>query len=430
MAWLGRGEGMVHGRVPLCLFVKFKHREINHPQRAPAGFNQTIAPAKLTVSDLDAQGTNRVIHHLGPVGAKENQVAILRLRSIQKGAQSAVVNILDDRALQPIASKCAVIDLDVGQALGPVDLDELGVSINFTPAQAAVFTRATRNTQTDHTSVLHGGGTRENFEIDIGHDIGQFGQLKLDPQVRLIRTVLAHRLGIGHHWKLAQIDLQGGLKHGLDHVLEQVANVLLAQKRGFNVDLCEFRLAVSAQIFVPEALGDLVITVKAGDHEQLLEQLGALWQRKKVPIMHAAGYQVVARALGCRLAQHRRLDIHKTMGIKKFTHLHGYAVAQHQVVLHVGAAQIQHPVRQARGLAEVVVVKLERRRDRGVEHSEFMTQHLDAAALELLVAGALGAGTHQTLDLNTKLIAQPFGGGEHLRPVGVTDHLNIALSVA
>ena len=48
-------------------------------------------------------------------------------------------------------------------------------------------------------------------------------------------------------------------------------------------------------------------------------------------------------------------------------------------MLHLRAAQIEHAMRQARGLGEIVIVELERWRNRCIEYVEFMTQHFDLA---------------------------------------------------
>jgi hypothetical protein len=239
-----------------------------------------------------------------------------------------------------------------------------------------------------------------------------------------------HGFLVGHDREIAQIHLDGVFEHGGDHALEHVADFFLAQERGFDIDLREFGLAVGTQVFVAEALGDLVIAVVAGHHQQLLEQLGRLRQRKEMAIVHAAGHQVVARAFGRGLGQHRGLDVDKAIGIEELAHFHGHAVTQHQVVLHVGAAQVQHAVRQARGLRQVVVVQLERGRHRRVEHHQFMAQHFDLAALEAFIDRALGARAHQTFDLHAKLVAQAFGRCKHLGAVGVADHLHITFAVA
>ena len=48
-------------------------------------------------------------------------------------------------------------------------------------------------------------------------------------------------------------------------------------------------LAVAAQVLVAEAAGDLEVAVDAGDHQQLLELLGALRQGVDVPGLECGG---------------------------------------------------------------------------------------------------------------------------------------------
>ena len=84
--------------------------------------------------------------------------------------------------------------------------------------------------------------------------------------------------------------------------------------------------------------------------------------------MHAAGHKVVTRALGRALGEHGRFDVDEAQFVEVLAHLDGHAVTQHQVLLHRGAAQVQHAVREASGLAQVFVVQRKRRRDAGVQH--------------------------------------------------------------
>ena len=88
-----------------------------------------------------------------------------------------------------------------------------------------------------------------------------------------------------------------------------VADLFLVEERGLDVDLRELGLAVGAQVLVAEALGDLVVAVEARHHQQLLEQLRRLRQREEHAVVDAARHQVVARALGRALGEHRRLDV-------------------------------------------------------------------------------------------------------------------------
>jgi hypothetical protein len=90
-------------------------------------------------------------------------------------------------------------------------------------------------------------------------------------------------LRVGHARELAQLDVHHVAEHFLRHVFGDVHDLVLVQERGLDIDLGEFRLAVGAQVFVAEALGDLVVAVEAGHHQQLLEQLRRLRQRKELP---------------------------------------------------------------------------------------------------------------------------------------------------
>ena len=237
------------------------------------------------------------------------------------------------------------------------------------------------------------------------------------------------RLLKSHHRELTQVHTQRVFEHRGDHSLEHVPDFLLAQKRSLDINLGELGLTIRAQVFIPEALGDLVVAVITGHHQQLLEQLGALRQSKKVTVMHPTGHEVVTSAFRRGFAEHGGFDIDEPIGIQKLAHFHGHAVAQHQVVLHIRTAQIQHPVSQACGLAQVLIVQLERRCDRRIKHDELMTQDLDLAAFEVVIGRAIRAGAHQALDLDTKFVANAFSRFEHLGTVRVAYHLYVAFAV-
>jgi len=418
-------EGVVHRAPALAVFIVFKHRKVNHPQRLPALGEQAGFLSKSAVADFQAERANAVIDHLGLVSAKEQDVAVLCACARQNFRNCRIVNIFHDRALQAVPALGDVIDLDPGQALGTVNLDKLGVGINF----AAADFSATGNAQGHHAATCRGGGRAENLEIDICHHIGQLGEFHADPKIGLVRSEAVHGIGIRHDRELAQVGIQHRLEHVADHALEHVANFLLAHEGRFNVNLREFRLAVSAQVFIAKALGDLVVAVKTGHHQQLLEQLRALRQCKEHAFVDAAGHQVIARTLGRAFGQHGRLDVDKPVGIEKLAGLHGHAVTQHQVVLHVGTAQVEHPVRQTRCFRQVVIVQLEGRRHAGVENNKFVAQHLNFSALQVVIDGAFGAGAHHAFDLHAKLVAYLFSRAKHVGPVRVADHLHVAFAI-
>src|SRR3989449_10630002 len=92
------------------------------------------------------------------------------------------------------------------------------------------------------------------------------------------------------------------------HVAEHVFH---PDERRLEVELRELRLAVIAQILVPEATRQLEVAVEAGHHEQLLVDLGRLRQGVKLPRVYPRRHEVVARTLRGRLGQDRGLDLEK-----------------------------------------------------------------------------------------------------------------------
>ena len=99
-------------------------------------------------------------------------------------------------------------------------------------------------------------------------------------------------------------------------------------------------------------------------------------------------------------------------------------------MLHLLAAQVEHAVRQAGGLGQVVVVQLERHRHRGVQHFHLRGVDFDLARLQVRVDGALQAIHDGADDAQAVLVAHVLGGLEDVRVVGVADHLHEAFTVA
>ncbi|KAG0761270.1 hypothetical protein G6F22_018915 [Rhizopus arrhizus] len=74
--------------------------------------------------------------------------------------------------------------------------------------------------------------------------------------------------------------------------------------------------------------------------------------------------------------------------------------------------RVQHAVRQAGRFRQVVVVQLERRRDRRVQDFDFLAQHFDFARGQFAVRGASRTFAHETGDADAEFVAQALGGGE------------------
>ena len=186
MPVFGRGERMVRGGVTLGFVVVFKHGEVHNPQGAPCVFKQTVLFTEFTVSNFDAQSANGVVHDLGLVGTKENQIAIFCAGAFQHFGYGCIMDVFNDRALQTIAAFCQLVDLDISQTFGTINFDKFGVAINFATAHATGFARSAGYAKCNHAAAFHGGSARENFEIHIGHDVGDFCELQFHTQIRLV----------------------------------------------------------------------------------------------------------------------------------------------------------------------------------------------------------------------------------------------------
>jgi hypothetical protein len=154
----------------------------------------------------------------------------------------------------------------------------------------------------------------------------------------------------------------------------------------FQVDLREFRLAVGAQVLVAEATGNLEIAVESRDHQNLFEDLRRLRQRVELAVMHAAGNQIVARALGRRARQNRRLDFVEAERVHGFAHLEDDAMAQRQIALRARPAQIEIAIVQPGLLAGVdLVLDDEWRRLGGIQDAQLGGKNFYLAAGQLRI---------------------------------------------
>ena len=88
---------MVNRSPAIVFLVVLEHREVGHPQRAPAALEQAGAAPELGVADPAAQGADRIVDDLGAVGAEEDQVAVERAGARDHRIEGVVVEVLDDR---------------------------------------------------------------------------------------------------------------------------------------------------------------------------------------------------------------------------------------------------------------------------------------------------------------------------------------------
>ena len=218
--------------------------------------------------------------------------------------------------------------------------------------------------------------------------VGDVGDLHAEAQVGLVGSVPQHRLVPGDlRERPRQLDALHLLPDLAVQALDQVEDLVALDERHLDVELRELELAVGALGLVPEAAGDLVVPLEAAHHVELLEQLRALRQRVERAGVQPRRHQEVARALGRRLGQHRRLEVVEAAVLEVAAHDLRDVRARAQPLRHLVAAQVERAVADAQRLVDALVVELERQRVRRRQHLERLAAQLDLAGREARVDG-------------------------------------------
>ena len=305
-------------------------------------------------------------------------------------------------------------ELHPREALCAVGLDELAELVDFLARElvrVAVYVD-----EANRTAVLH--GVLEQLERAVLRDIGNVLDLKAETDVRLVRAVLVHRILPGHaRQRKLNINVQNFLEYALEEALVYRDHVVLLNEGHLKVDLGELRLTVGAQVLVAEAAGNLDVAIHAGEHEQLLVLLRRLRQGVELARMYTGRHEVVARALGGGLGEHRGLDFEEAVLVEVVAGNLRYAVAQHQITLHGRAAQVKVAVLQTNLITDLlVVVDLKRGGLRLGEDADVLSDDLDLAGRHLLVDSRRVTSDQLALDRNDELGA---AGERDVEQVGV-----------
>ena len=184
-------------------------------------------------------------------------------------------------------------------------------------------------------------------ELGIFYGLGNINQLHTETQVRFVGTETVHSLFPGH-------SLDRELYLNAEHLFEQMCqqslididNIIYINESKLHIDLGELRLTVGTQVLVTETFYDLDITVIAGAHQKLFEQLRRLRQCVEAAWMNTARYQVISGAFRCRFRQHRGFDLKEAFFGHELTGEHCHFASHNQVSLDIRATQIQITVFQ------------------------------------------------------------------------------------
>ena len=415
------------GNPAFFFLVVLEHREVDDPQRSPSFFKQTVRFAEFGMTDFQTQSAEGVENDLLAVGAKENDVAVLSTGSFDDGLEDIVGKVLNDRALETFSSGLDVINFDVGQPLGTVNLNEFGVAVDF----AAGHGSAVRNAESHDAAVVEFGSGSEDLKVNVAHQIGEICEFELDAKVGLVGTVVVHCIRPQHdRERIGQVDIDGFFEDGADQLFHQGADFNFVQEAGFNIHLSEFRLTVSTKVFVTEAFNDLVVAVKACAHQHLFEELRRLRQSIEVAVVNTRGNQIVAGAFRSALGEHRSFDVDEAVLVKETAESHCSFVAELHIALHRQTTKVEHTISQTCGFGEIFVIKQEGGRCGRIQDLEFLSQHFNAAGDEVFVASAFRTSTNQAFNLHNEFVTDFIGSFEDVGTIRVADDLDQAFTIA
>ena len=194
----------------------------------------------------------------------------------------------------------------------------------------------------------------------------------------------------------------------------------------------ELRLPIRPQIFIAEAFHNLKILFEARDHQDLFEQLRRLGQCIEIAVMEAARHQVISRAFGCRFGQDGCLDLPESLAVHIITHGHRDAMPHAKRFLHLGPAQVEVAVFQAKVLGSCDFV-FDRKRGgfRFAQNPELACDYLDFARFQIRILQTLVPHPDFAAGGNDKLGPQRFGGSMQIGVIfGIEYDLSDTLAVA
>ena len=403
---LGRGEGVVHGRPGRLaqghvafgarLGGRLEQGCIHHPYEGPrVVVDETAAPPH-----LQASGTQQGSGSVHGARGEEDAVSGLSAYGLGQAFALGLGDVLGDGPAQ----RLVLTHSDVGQALGAALLGPLLPGVEG-PARLGGAAGH------DHGADV---GVLEDPEGSSLEVVGQIHQLQAEAQVGLVRAVLLHGVAVGHPRDGGGQLVADEGPYLAQNVLGDGDDVILLDEAHLHVQLGELGLAVGPEVLVAVAAGDLVVALHSGDHEQLLEELGALGQGVPGAGRQPCGHQEVPRPLGRGAGQGRGLDLDEVVRVQDPARGLADLGAQADGALHGAAAQVQVAVAQAGLLPHLagvlgVVGDLEGQRGGHVEDLDVGDHDLDLARGQIGVRVALGPGRDLAGDGQDVLGAQVVG---------------------
>ena len=424
LAGVRRGEGVVQRDPPVRGLVEFEHREVDDPDELP----RVLVDEIQILGDPNAELADRLGRGLPGVGGEEDGVSLLASEAFDQFGGDRFDEAAD-AGLESVSRA-----LGRGDTAGAEGLDPLRVAVGHLAGQ---LLGPAGNPERLDDAATHGArlleGRGEHAEVGLPREVADVGDLQTESQVRSVDAVVLHRVAPGHPRDVPDLDAEEFPPERLGELAHRLEDVVAIDEAHLEVDLGELRLAVGPGVLVAKTLGQLDVPFAAGDHEDLLEELGALRQGVPAPRLEAAGHDEVAGAFGGRLDEERRLDLEELALVEEGAGELGDPGAGLEDALHLRPAKIEIAVLESRLLADLlrlVVVGQDRRGLRLVEDLEFEAEDLDLPRVELRVRSAV-ALADRAADRDDVLATQALRGVHHVgRHVGeVEDDLGQAMAI-
>ena len=411
------GERMMHGAEPALVRAPLEQRKVGHPQQ-PVAFG----PVTILLGERHPQLTQRRRRAPARRGDQEGEVAFGELEPRRRRFE--------------LARGERILDLELERAVAAAQRQHAGDSLRprllrpLVDLAAAGPGGAGNREPEDRPAFL--GGLAEGAEAAASELAGQVDHLERRSQVGLVDAVARHHVGVGVAIeRRMDLDADQG-EEPLGQALHHRHHLVAPDERHLDVDLRELGLAVGAQVLVAEAAADLHVALAARDLEDLLEELRRLRQREEAAAVHARRHQIVARALGRRPREDRRLDVEEAELVEVAQRLHHHFVAQPQVALELVAAKVEVAEAEAGLFARLDrAFEAEGQRIALRQHLARGGDHLERPGRDLRVHRLGRAARDRALDLDHPLeprLVERFR--RRRRVLGTHHHLHRAAAVA
>ena len=381
----------------VVLFVPFEHRERDDPGEA-----HRLRVVQLEfLRQASAQTVQSGAGDVERVRNNQNHVAVFRAGDFQNLFVFLVREFFRCRR-----GNVAVFHLEPDK---PFRLEIfLDVSRQLVNRLAGILVGALRNDNRSNP-ISRFRRTAKDLEIDGFGKLGQVDNFHTETEIRLVRTIAFHGFVIVHaRQRQLEVKPENLLRQVGDHAVHERENVFHLDKRHLNIQLSEFRLTVGAEVFVTETARQLNVTVVSGNHEQLFVQLRGLGQGVVFARMNAAWNQIISSAFGSGSSQHRGFDFDKPVSVCIVAQRLNHAMAQHQRVLHSGAAQVQISILQSNVFAgQFRNARINRRLIAFVEKRHLSRTDFDFSGRHVRVRLTNGSSANLARYLNDVLHFQP-----------------------